>query len=264
MPDEPETWHYGLVARWWAEFNTASPTELAYYQAIIGRYGQPALDLACGTGRLLLPLLRAGLDVDGCDISPDMLALCREQAAREGLEPRVYTQPSQELDLPRAYRTIYICDSFGMAGGAEALRHCYQHLAPGGALVFNVSLPYEEADRWNCWLPEYRRQLPEAWPGTGDRKRASNGDEIELRSRRIDLDPVEQVWTREIRATLWRDGEVVKEEVHAMRERAFFRNELLLLLAQAGFADVEVRGGYDDRQAKGDDLMLVFLARKAS
>ncbi len=186
------------------------------------------------------------------------------QAAREGLEPRIYTQPSQELDLPRAYRTIYICDSFGLAGGAEALRHCYQHLAPGGALVFNVSLPYEEADRWNCWLPEYRRQLPEAWPGTGDRKRASNGDEIELRSRRIDLDPVEQVWTREIRATLWRDGEIVKEEVHAMRERAFFRNELLLLLAQAGFADVEVRAGYDDRQAKGDDLMLVFLARKAS
>ena len=264
MPDEPKTWHYGLVARWWAEFNVASPTELAYYRAIIERYGQPALDLACGTGRLLIPLLRAGLDVDGCDVSPDMLALCREQAAREGLEPRLFTRASDELDLPRAYRTIYICDSFGLAGGAEAMRRCYQQLAPRGALVFNVSLPYAEADRWNCWLPEYRRTLPEAWPETSDRKRASNGDEIELRSRRLDLDPLEQVWTREIRATLWRGGEVVREEIHTMREKAFFRNELLVLLARAGFVDVAVSGGYDDREAKGEDLMLVFLARKAS
>ncbi|MDP9276036.1 MAG: hypothetical protein M3O99_10645 [Chloroflexota bacterium] len=112
-------------------------------------------------------------------------------------------------------------------------------------------------------MPEYRRTLPEAWPETGDRKRASNGDEIELRSRRLDLDPLEQVWTREIRATLWRGGEVVREEIHTMRQKAFFRNELLALLARAGFVDVAVSGGYDDREAKGEDLMLVFLARKA-
>jgi SAM-dependent methyltransferase len=264
MPDEPQTWHHGLVARWWAEFNVATPTELAYYRAIINRHGQPALDLACGTGRLLLPLLRAGLDVDGCDISADMLALCREQAARERLEPRLYTQASHELDLPRAYRTIYICDSFGIAGGTTALRRCYQHLAPGGALVFNISLPYAEADRWNCWLPEHRRTLPEAWPATGDRRRAANGDEIELRSRRLDLDPLEQLWTREIRATLWRDGQVVKEEVHAMREKGFFRNELVALLANAGFADVAVKGGYEDREARTEDLSLVFIAGKAA
>ena len=250
------------MARWWAEFNVATPTELAFYQSVIERYGPPALDLACGTGRLLLPLLRAGLDVDGCDVSADMLALCREQAAREGLELRVYTQPSDELNLPRTYKTIYICDSFGIAGSAEALRRCYQHLAPGGALVFNLSLPYKEADRWNCWLPGQRHNFPEAWPESGDRRRASNGDEIELRSRRLGLDPLEQVWTREIRATLWRDGDVMKEEVHRMREKAFFRNELLVLLAQAGFADVAVNGGYENRAAKGDDLMLVFIARK--
>jgi len=250
------------VARWWAEFNVASPAELTFYKGIVERHGQPVLDVACGTGRLLLPLLRDGLDVDGCDVSADMLALCREQGAREGLEPRLFLQASHELHLPRAYRTIYICDSFGIAGGAAALRRSYEHLAPGGALVFNVSLPYAEADRWNCWLPEHRRMLPEAWPDAGTRKRASNGDEIELRSRRLDFDPLEQVWTREIRATLWRDGEILKEEVHRLREKAFFRNELLVLLAQAGFADVAVVGGYDERDVKAEDLMLIFIARK--
>ena len=81
MTKAPQTWHHGLVAQWWSKFNTEGP-EIAYFQGLIERYGQPALDVACGTGRLLLPYLRAGLDVDGCDISPDMLTRCREKAER--------------------------------------------------------------------------------------------------------------------------------------------------------------------------------------
>src|SRR3712207_7059847 len=101
-----------------------------YFRTYIERDGQPALDVACGTGRLLLPLLRAGLDVDGCDLSPDMLALCRAKAERDGLKPRLYAQAMHDLDLPRMYRTIYICDSFGLGGhrqhDREALRRCYR------------------------------------------------------------------------------------------------------------------------------------------
>ena len=67
MAEQPQTWHYGLVARWWAEFNRAEPDELDFYQGFVAADGQPALDLACGTGRILLPLLRAGLDVDGAE-----------------------------------------------------------------------------------------------------------------------------------------------------------------------------------------------------
>ena len=73
MNDEVQTWHYGLVARHWAENNTTGP-EIAYFQRLIEQYGQPALDAGCGTGRLLIPFLRAGLDVDGYDVSDDMLA----------------------------------------------------------------------------------------------------------------------------------------------------------------------------------------------
>src|ERR687884_121833 len=102
---EPQTWHYGLVARWWAEFNVDGP-EIAYYRRLIEHYGQPVLDAGCGTGRLLPPYLREGLDVDGCDLSADMLALCRARAEREGLTPRLYRQALHELDLPRRYPGI--------------------------------------------------------------------------------------------------------------------------------------------------------------
>jgi SAM-dependent methyltransferase len=85
----PETWHHGLVARWWAEFNTGGPEVEAYRPYV---EAGPTLDVACGTGRLLLPWLRAGLDVDGCDVSADMIRLCREQAEREGLVPTLFVQ----------------------------------------------------------------------------------------------------------------------------------------------------------------------------
>src|SRR5262249_29922871 len=125
MSEAPRTWHHGLVARWWAEFNVDGP-EIAYFQGLIERHGQPALDGAGGPGRALRPSLRAGLAGDGSAPSPDMLALCRERAAREGLAPRLYAQVMHELDLPRRYRTIYMCGSFGLGGDRaqdwEALR----------------------------------------------------------------------------------------------------------------------------------------------
>jgi SAM-dependent methyltransferase len=262
MPNEAQTWHYGLVARWWAEFNVASPTELAYYRAIVERYGELALDLGCGTGRILLPLLRAGLDIDGCDVSPDMLALCRKQAAREGLDPRLYAQASHELELPRAYRTIYICDSFGIVGTGDSVRRCYQQLAPGGALVFNLSLPYKKADNWRYWLPEERSKLPEAWPETGTRRRTASGDEIELRSRLVNFDPLEQRVTTQMRATLWREGVAVADEEYTLRQHLYFRNELVALLAKAGFEDVAMYGADGEAPATADDLDVVFVGRK--
>jgi SAM-dependent methyltransferase len=123
-----QTWHYGVVARWWAEFNLDGP-EIDYFRPLV-EAGQPALDAACGTGRLLVPWLQAGLDVDGSDISPDMLALCRERAEREGLAaPSLYAQAMHELDIPRRYRTIVVCGGFGLGGhrehDAEGLRRLY-------------------------------------------------------------------------------------------------------------------------------------------
>jgi len=266
MSERPQTWHYGLVARWWAEFNEASEDELAFYSGFIEDSGQPALDAGCGTGRHLIPLLQAGFDIDGSDLSPDMLAHCREKAQRLGLHPALYDQVMHELDLPRRYRTIISCGTFGIGGQREhdraGLRRWYELLVPGGTLVFDHELPYHDARDWPLWLPENRDQLPEPWPESGTRKQAADGDVIELRGRGVDMDPLEQRVTVQMRATLERAGERIAEEEHTFRATLYFRNEVLLLLELAGFTDLEVRGDYSEAPATAEDTMVVFIARK--
>jgi SAM-dependent methyltransferase len=265
---EPQTWHYGVVARYWAEFNTSGP-EIDYFRRFVEDGGEPALDVGCGTGRLLIPWLQAGLDVDGTDISPDMLALCRERAEREGLSPTLYAQPMHELDLPRRYRTIVVCGGFGVGssreGGHQALSRFHQHLEPGGTLVLDHEVPYAGSGYsgwWRYWTKEGRSELPEPWPSEGDRRRASDGSEYELLARKVSLDPLAQSIRYEMRARMWREGELIAEEEYSIDLMLYFKNELVLMLERAGFEDVVVRGGYDDAEPTAEHDFLVFSARK--
>ena len=136
-------WHYGLMAEYWALFKHDTP-ELPGLVALIHRYGQPVLDLCCGTGRVLLSLIRAGIDVDGIDVSEDMIELARAAAARLGYAPSLYVQPMSGLATVRSYRAIVIVDSFGLGGDRDedlaTLRRCRSALQPGGALILNTQM----------------------------------------------------------------------------------------------------------------------------
>ena len=63
---------------------------------------------------------------------------------------------------------------------------------------------------------------------------------------------------------MWRDEELVAEEEHVLTMMLYFKDELVLMLERAGFADVSVRGPYNDAEPKPDDDFLVFIARRAA
>jgi SAM-dependent methyltransferase len=267
MQDAAQTWHYGLIAKWWSEFNDDfRPHEIPYFQTYIERDGQPALDVACGTGRLLLPYLRAGLDVDGCDVSADMIELCREKAAREGLSPTLFVKPMHELDVPRRYKTIFVCGAFGLGStrehDVEALRRFHEHLDSDGTLLLDIEVPYADSRQWRYWLKDERLALPEVPEPPRERRRASDGSDYALRSRIVELDPLAQRVTLAMHAEQWHEGVLQREEDHLLNIGLYMRNELLLMLDGAGFANVIVEGDHNDIQATSDDEFLVFVARK--
>ena len=248
-----QTWHYGLVSRWWAEFNLDGP-EIDWFRRFV-EAGQPVLDGACGTGRLLIPYLHAGLDVDGSDISPDMLERVRERAEREGLPPpNLYAHAMHELDLPRRYRTIIVCGGFGIGGrrdhDLEGLRRLYEHLEPGGTLVLDKEL---------LQSPD----LPTSpWRETGDRRSLEDGSELELRTRTAAFDSRTRTVTLEIRVSLWRAGELVAQEEGTLKETFYGIREIEEMLQVAGFVGIEVRGALTDRLPSADDDFVVFIAKK--
>lgn len=265
MTDKTQTWHYGLVARYWAEHLTEGP-EIAYFQDHIERNGQPALDAGCGTGRLLIPFLRAGLDVDGCDVSPDMLSWCRQNAERQGVKPRLYQQALHELDLPRSYQTIVVCGVFGLGATRQqdfqALQRLYKHLMPGGLLLLDNEQPYANAREWQVWLKDGRERLPEDWPEGVGKAPLDPDSEYELHSRIAAFDPLEQRLMLQMRTLLWRGEQLMADVVYTLTSNLYFRNELCQLLELAGFEIEAIQGDHTQAEATPEHRFLVFLARK--
>lgn len=261
-----ETWHYGLVAKWWSEFNQNGP-EVAYFRGFV-EPGQPALDVACGTGRLLIPYLGQGLDVDGCDVSPDMIALCREIAERAGLSPTLFVQPMHELDPPRMYRTIFVCGGFGLGSTREqdlaALGRFYDCLEPGGTLVLDNENPYATEYPWRYWVKSERVGIPREWPplDEAERRRGSDGAEYALQSRVVDVDPLEQRATYETRAGMWLDGELAREELHTLHLNYYFTSELRLLFERVGFTDIVLHGDHRAEAPTRDSDFVVLIGKK--
>jgi SAM-dependent methyltransferase len=213
---------------------------------------------------LLLPLLGAGVDVDGCDVSQDMLDQCRRRTSAAGLQATLFAQSMDHLHLPRRYRTIYICDSFGLTGSRgsdlEALRRCYEHLAEGGALLLTIDAEYTEAASWNRWLPAGREAMPEPWPEEARPRIAQDGAAHLARFRFLAVDPLEQTYTREVSLEKWRDGRLVQSETAVLRGNMYLKSELYLMLQVAGFRSITVRGNYTDEAATADSEKLVFTA----
>src|SRR5258706_7466132 len=88
----------------WPKLETATPFDdgalydvlfdrfdygLDFYLGLARAAGGPVLEVACGTGRVLLPCLKAGFDVDGPDFFADMLAALREEAPALGFRTPV-------------------------------------------------------------------------------------------------------------------------------------------------------------------------------
>lgn len=262
---KPQIWHYGLVTREWAEFLTEGGKEAAYFRTIIEASGQPALDLGCGSGRLLVPFLQAGLDVDGCDYSEDMIAVCQDRLKAENLSTGLFSQPMHELNLPRRYKTIIACGVIGLGGVKHLTRlgmqRVYEHLRPGGTLVFDYRAPWNDPPYWHGWLLENRQSLPLEW-FPPERNTLSDGDELETAVQIFSQDPLEMVSVHKFRARLWRDGKIIKEEINTMKTECYSKYELELMLACAGFEDVQILGDYKTEPATMDHENLIFVARK--
>lgn len=244
----------GSVAQYYdLFFPELDEQEITFWQACVeSMRPYPALELGVGTGRVLLPLLAKGLAVEGVDASAAMLELCRAKVTADAVQPSLYQQQLQELDLPQRYGCIYSPLGTWQHIVAydevqEALRRCYAHLIPGGKLVLYTYLPWYNA-------PEYGH-----WYDLGQCT-AADGVRVDVQHKSVH-DPLEQCIYTEYRYTVTlHDG---KQHVHtfSLPLRWYSRYELHLLLAQAGFVNITFQSGYD---GVGSPEVIIVQAQRPS
>src|SRR5262245_16064582 len=153
MTTTPSYEYYGMLAEFWDLFrgDTSTWEDRFFYLDVVKKYGQPVLDVGCGTGRILLDFMQQGFDIDGVDNSPDMLALLKQKAEKLNLRPAVYQQEMTELSLPRKYQTILVhSSSFQLLLDSLlppiAINLFYQHLLPSGVLAMPFMTLWKSAD----------------------------------------------------------------------------------------------------------------------
>ncbi|MGI9051286.1 MAG: class I SAM-dependent methyltransferase, partial [Ilumatobacteraceae bacterium] len=228
------TWHHGLIARWWATFNLDGP-EIDFFGELVAA-GQPALDVACGTGRLLVPWVAGGMDVDGVDASADMIAACCAAASQADRTPQLFVQPVHQLDLSRRYATIVMCGGLGLGGSrqqdVEGLRRMLAHLRPGGLLALDCEVENTDDERW--WIDPAPRSSAEP-PDAVHRRHGTDGFDYALRHHVVEIDRTDRHVTRELEAWQWLDGELTAHELHRLEINVWRRAEIVAALRDVGF-----------------------------
>src|SRR5215208_3040375 len=85
----------------------ACPKEVAFYANILKGVQGPILEAMCGSGRLLLPFLRLGFEIDGLDNSAEMLDSCEKRCRSENFKVSLFNQPIESPSLKK-YALIFI------------------------------------------------------------------------------------------------------------------------------------------------------------
>lgn len=235
----------------------SSPDEAAFYLSEARAADGPVLEIACGTGLILLQMLEQGVDAYGIDISRQMLTRLRSKALDRqfsDVDTRVSRQDMRCFELDCSFAAVFIpARSFLHLPTQEAQIQCLEcvreHLAPDGRLILNFFAPrLDILLRYSTDDTSFEERGRYVHPETRD-------PIILLCRQRNDLSAQRQDIT-------WRFEHQGKQTDTSMVIRWIYKPEFELLARLAGFEVVALYGGYDRSAYTGADEMIWTLTKK--
>lgn len=212
--------------------------------------GDRVLDAPCGYGRITLPLAKRGALLTGVDYSADLLRVARDKCQSTGLASRVELV---QADLRHTHlesnfsAAIHLFSSIGYGSEAEdacVLHNIYEALAPGGKL----------------FLETMHRDAVVSFRARGEVTGLRGPGGITMREKNH-FDPVtsrmHSTWT-------WNSPTISGSRDSVIR--LYSATELVVLLKEAGFADVQCRAGISETPFTEEtlDARLGLLCCKAA
>lgn len=252
-----------------AEFYDSVPPyrdrrDVAFFVEMARQAPGAVLEIGCGTGRVLIPTARAGIEITGLDGSSHMLAVCREKLAQEPEEVqarvRLARADMRRFELRRSFELVTLPfrpfqHLLRVEDQLACLASIRRHLVEGGTLIldiFNPSLPHlaGQADFAELIGEEPEFTMPD-------------GRLVRRHHRLVSRDLFNQVQQVELIYEVRRPEGEPERLVHRFSMRYLFRFEAEHLLARSGFAVEDVYADYD-RSPYGSKNPgeLIFVARR--
>lgn len=257
---------YSIAARYYdlVYDSELAPADQDLYLELAAGLEGPVLELGCGTGRVTLPLARAGHQVAGLDLSAAMLGILREKLDAEPQEVRERVRliegDMSVFDLPERYGLILVpFRSFQHLLEPEQQRRCLKqiagHLLPAGRFVFNAFNPSLQ------YIVDAMR-VSGVWQQVNERADPEQGT---ILRRYVQLTPHPAEQQHELR---WkyevcdRSGKVQEVHIEEMRMRWLYRWEAEYLLELSGLEIENAYGAFDKRPLDENAGELIYVCRR--
>jgi len=251
---------YDVWAEWYDVFySTAVVEDVEFYVELAQDSGGPVLEIGCGTGRISLRIAAAGIDVVGVDFSTAMLAKARQRAATTKVSGGSFEfvhGDMRTLALDRQFplviipaRTLYL--ALTPDEQLETLRRAAAHLAPGGALAFNLFVPDAELIADVSGEPFSMGETINPETGLQCLLSAVNRP-----------DPIDQtIHSIQTVEELNDAGEVVRTVDLEVDLRYLYPSEIHVMLEQAGLVADHVFGDFNSGPLTEDSGEMVWVVR---
>ena len=232
--------------------------DIPFWIGLAETTGSPILELGCGTGRVMIPLLLAGFSVDGLDSNPAALDRLSSRMNVHNLNAgEIHRGRMQEFCIERFYNLIISpCNTFSTLSESDAtktLENIVGHLKPKGTFVLDLPNPgyiIEDDSQDEGVLTDSFIE-----PKTGNACQVFTRQRYNPASQRMSV-----TWTYD---ELHPDGEVVR---HEMTLNHYLRTpeQMEQILFATGFSSVLMYGDYGPSQFRPDAAHMLVHATQAS
>lgn len=223
-----------------------------FYVARAVAFGGPVLEIACGTGRITIPMVQAGIEVTGLDASPAMLGEARAKAARAGVEVEWVQADCRDFDIGKKFAMIFfpfnsLLHLHDRVSYERFLERVRTHLAPGGHFLFDVFNPGLEFIVENSRRKRREGTFVDPYSGLPG-----------VIEETLSYDAVNQInrsrWFYSV-------GDAKNVAVNDLHLRCLYPQELEALLHYNGFEMLERVGGFDGTPFSSDTPMQIVTCR---
>ncbi|MDR4984573.1 SAM-dependent methyltransferase [Bacillus cereus] len=216
----------------------AAGKELDFYLSFAKDKNMKVLEPMCGNGRMLIPFMQNGIDIEGFDLSVEMLKMCKEKAEQLNLKPVVSQERIEKFHGNKKYDLIMIpIGSFSLLPDNLvdiSLQNMKNNLNENGKFLLTVVLGGNEVEEILDWIETNRKEI---------------NNELIVEYRKVSYDDVQKLLNIKLKYEIIHDEKIVQTEIMDFPIRLYDLKEFENILIANGFNQVvihEIKDGYGE------------------